>query len=320
MAKPRVFISSTFYDLKQIRSELDNFIDSFGYEAVRNEEGDIPYGKQEELEEYCYQEIKQTDIFISIIGGRFGSQSKRGSSSISQMELKTAIKENKQVYIFIENNILTEYETFSLNKGNKVPIKVKYVDDIKIYHFIEEVKALDSNNNIKSFNTTFEITKYLKEQFAGLFKKFLEEQTRLKEVSIINKLEKTTANLNKLVTFLSEEHKDKSEEVNKILSINHPLTESLRESLSIEFNFYIEGSKDLDVLLFNLGFSKEESGDFDDYFIYHRYDDDFSDTLKVSVSLFDNDNRLIYIKKTDWQDIFFYFNREMKFADDDLPF
>ena len=25
MAKPRIFISSTFYDLKQIRTDLDNF-------------------------------------------------------------------------------------------------------------------------------------------------------------------------------------------------------------------------------------------------------------------------------------------------------
>lgn len=28
MARPRVFISSTFYDLKQIRADLDNFIRS----------------------------------------------------------------------------------------------------------------------------------------------------------------------------------------------------------------------------------------------------------------------------------------------------
>ena len=47
MARPRIFISSTFYDLKQIRAELDMFIESLGYEPIRNEEGDIPYGKDE---------------------------------------------------------------------------------------------------------------------------------------------------------------------------------------------------------------------------------------------------------------------------------
>ena len=61
MAKPRVFISSTFYDLRQIRVELDKFIESLGYEPIRNEEGDIPYGKDEALQEYCYKEITNVD-------------------------------------------------------------------------------------------------------------------------------------------------------------------------------------------------------------------------------------------------------------------
>lgn len=46
MAKPRIFISSTFYDLRQIRSDIDLFIEGLGYEPIRNEEGDIPYGKK----------------------------------------------------------------------------------------------------------------------------------------------------------------------------------------------------------------------------------------------------------------------------------
>ena len=43
MAKPRIFISSTFYDLRQVRADLNMFIDSLGYDSVRNEEGNIPY-------------------------------------------------------------------------------------------------------------------------------------------------------------------------------------------------------------------------------------------------------------------------------------
>ena len=62
MAKPRVFLSSTFYDLKQVRADIDMFIENLGYEPVRNEEGDIPYGKDDALEEYCYKEIKNIDI------------------------------------------------------------------------------------------------------------------------------------------------------------------------------------------------------------------------------------------------------------------
>lgn len=113
MAKPRVFISSTFYDLKQIRADLDNFIQSLGYDVVRNEEGAIPYGTNFKLEDYCYKEINSVDILVAIIGGRFGSESDVNSKySISNQEIKTAIEHNKQVYIFIEKDVDSEYYTY----------------------------------------------------------------------------------------------------------------------------------------------------------------------------------------------------------------
>ena len=265
MAKPRIFIRSTFYDLRQIRSDIDLFIEGLGYEPIRNEEGDIPYGKEDALEEYCYKEIKSVDILISIIGGRFGSESKRENSSISQTELKTAIKENKQIYVFVEKNVLSEYETYLLNKENS--INYKFVDNVKIYQFIEEIKNLKVNNNIKGFETASDITRYLKEQFAGLFQRFLEEQTKIKEVSLIMNLERTSQNLNKLVTFLSEQNKGQTEDINRILMINHPLIGALREKLNIPYNFYIEGVNDLMKLIEARGYSNspDEAPWDDDY-------------------------------------------------------
>ena len=84
-----------------------------GYEPVRNEQGNIPYGKEQKLEEYCYKEISNIDILISIIGGRFGSVSSHENYSISQMEIKTALELDKQVFIFIENFFqIAPYGTF----------------------------------------------------------------------------------------------------------------------------------------------------------------------------------------------------------------
>lgn len=321
MAKPRIFISSTFYDLRQVRADLNMFIDSLGYDSVRNEEGNIPYGKDEALEEYCYKEIKSIDILVSIIGGRFGTESKRNTSSISQLELKTALKEGKQVYTFIDKNVLSEYETFLLNKESKM--KYKYVDDIRIYKFIEEIKNLNSNNTIKGFETASDITHYLKEQFAGLFQRFLEEQTRIKEVSIINNLEKTANTLNKLVNYLSDENKGQSEEINRILTINHPLIEQMRNELDIPYNFYIEGLKDLNELLSARGFSKDEfyqvMDEDNEYYYWEKKTSRKQFDLKISQEIFDGD-KLKFFKKTDWDDNFFILKETEKPDDNDLPF
>lgn len=75
MARPRIFVSSTFYDLRQVRIDLERFITSIGYEVVMNERGNIPYGSTERLEQYCYREIQSVDILVSIIGGRYGNES-----------------------------------------------------------------------------------------------------------------------------------------------------------------------------------------------------------------------------------------------------
>lgn len=322
MAKPRIFISSTFFDLKQIRSDLDLFIETMGYESIRNEEGDIPYGKDDALEEYCYKEIKSVDIVISIIGGRFGTESKRNLSSISQIELRTAHKENKQVYIFIEKNVLGEFETFLINKEKE--INYRYADDVRIYSFIEEIKSLNNNNNIKGFETAGEITKYLKEQLGGLFQRFLHEQTRVKEVSLIRNLEKTAQTLNKLVTFLSDENKDKDDEINKILMINHPLVEQLRSLLKIPYNFYIEGFSDLKELLSARGFRISEF-ELDlseiEYYSFHKIINRVNYTLNISTMIFDDENKLKFFKRTDWDESFIEYEEEDEVDDDDdFPF
>lgn len=91
MAKPRIFVSSTYYDLRHIRTDIDRFIREQGYEPVLNEQGSIAYGKEDRLEEYCYKEINNVDILVSIIGGRYGSESKIEKHSVFSDGIKNCI-------------------------------------------------------------------------------------------------------------------------------------------------------------------------------------------------------------------------------------
>lgn len=323
MAKPRIFISSTFYDLRQVRSDLDQFIESLGYEPIRNEEGDIPYGKEEELEVYCYKEIKMCDILVCIIGNKYGSESKSEHYSITQKELKTAIEEKKQVYIFIDKSVLLEYEIYILNK-NVSGMSYKYVDNPKIYTFIEEIKKLRINNNIKSFETTQEITTYLREQLAGLFKRFLDDQNKVREINAINQLEKTSQTLNQLVALLAEKNESQSERLNEILMINNPLVSLIQEKLNIPYNFYIYGLKDLKGLLKARSFSLDTNQSFEGFYFWSKNlkNEDKKCCLKISKTLFDENEHLQYINKNDWKEEYFeYYEEDIPvFNNDDLPF
>lgn len=324
MAKPRVFISSTFYDLKQVRADLKIFIEGLGYTTVDNNQGDIPYGKDEELDKYCYKEISNIDIFVSIIGGRFGSESSSiNNASISQAELKTALANNKQIYIFIDKNVLAEYETYLLNKDND-NVKYKHIDDIRIYKFIEEIKGLKINNNIASFETTSDIIKYLREQFAGLFQNLLENQNRVKEVRLIEALERTTSNLNTLVTYLSETNKDKETEVSAILMTQHPLIEDLKKHLGIKYNFYITSFEDLKKLMLARGYTLNSRNQYDPAtgITYSEWSKNFKKReiyISVARDIFDEHDRLIFFLKSNWNDNYVqYIIKKTNDNDDDI--
>lgn len=317
MAKPRIFISSTFYDLRQIRSELDKFIMNLGYEPIRNEEGDIPYGKEEELQKYCYREIENVDILISIIGNRYGSPAvsddKEKEYSVTQREIKTAYERNKQVYIFIDKNVLTEYETYLLNKKSK-DITYKYVDNKNIYKFIEEVKSWSHNNNIKDFETADDITKYLKEQFAGLFKQYMDDRSKVEEILDIKDIKETAKTLHELVDFLREDTKGKDEEISRIIRIDHPMVGRLKKLLDVPYNFYIEGENDLKALLNARGYHPtDENG------VWTGGLNKENNKLTIAMDLFEN-GHLKYIRHDEWKDEYVTLISLDPITEDNLPF
>ncbi len=325
MAKPRIFISSTFYDLRQVRSDLDRFIKELGYEPVLNELGSIPYGKDDKLEEYCYKEISNIDILVSIVGGRFGSESQHNNLSISQMEFRTALELNKQVYIFIDKNVYAEYQTYLLNKKNK-ETKYRFADNIKIYEFIEFLETLPNNNNIHSFETSLDIIQYLKDQWSGLFQRFLAEQPRIKEISLLKGIEGTAKTLNQLVSFLTEERKDRDSAIQDILLSNHPAMEEMRQLLNVNYRVYFTSKDELTEWLSarsykinDLDFLFEE----DNYFEYIKIDSRQKKklTLKVKKEIFNEDGKLKVYTKSEWKDDFIELtsqDTEQK-NDDDLP-
>ncbi|MDD3773517.1 MAG: DUF4062 domain-containing protein [Weeksellaceae bacterium] len=326
MAKPRIFISSTFYDLRQVRSDLDRFIKELGYEPVLNELGNIPYGKDDKLEEYCYKEISNIDILVSIVGGRFGSESQHNNLSISQMEFRTALELNKQVYIFIDKNVNAEYQTYLLNKKNK-ETKYRFADNIKIYEFIEFLENLPNNNNIHSFETSLDIIQYLKDQWAGLFQRFLAEQPRIKEINLLKGIEGTAKTLNQLVSFLTEERKDRDSAIQDILLSNHPAMEEIRQLLNVNYRVYFISKDELTEWLSARGY-KIIDLDFlfgdDNYYEYTNTDSRQKKrfTLKVKKEIFSEDGKLRVYTKSEWKDDFIELTSqdlEQK-NDDDLPF
>lgn len=193
MSRPRIFVSSTYYDLKHIRSSLENFIDLLGFESILSEKGQIAYSPEIPLDESCYREVGNADIFIIIIGGRYGSE-KSGSKekkdkqffdrydSITKQEYKSAVNRNVPTYILIDKSVNSEFEIFLKNKNNE-SINYVHVDSVNIFHLIEDILSQPKNNPVHHFDRYGDIETWLKEQWAGLFRDLLNQRSRQTQIA-----------------------------------------------------------------------------------------------------------------------------------------
>lgn len=206
MAKPRVFVSSTYYDLKHIRASLSLFIDSLGYESILFEKGQIAFISDDPLDISCYSEAEAADIFVLIIGGRYGTPTSTESmsekpnqyttyNSITRKEYETASENHIPTYILIEKGVYAEYQTYKRNKNNK-NIEYAHVDNINIFKLIDDIHQKPNNNPIFSFEKYNEIEDWLKEQWAGLFKNFLIKQGNSKKLDSLQSQIKNLETLN----------------------------------------------------------------------------------------------------------------------------
>jgi len=235
MARPRVFVSSTNYDLKHIRNDLRDFIELFGFEPVLNETGSITYDYTKPLDESCFHEAKLCDVFILIIGGRYGSQINDSENlvklkqqkdffekyiSITRKEYRTAYEAGLPIYIFIDKNVHSEYRTYLRNKNNEY-INYAYADNIGIYEFIEEAESQFKNNNICPFERFKDIASWLREQWSGLFYIYLAElrkkQSDKKMLDSISKLEVLSVNITQMINGVGRTVLGTNGEYDKIL-------------------------------------------------------------------------------------------------------
>lgn len=182
---PRIFISSTFYDLKYAREDLGEFIRGFGFEPIRSESGNIGYTPGVELDESCYAAMQDSDMAILIVGGRYGSPASgetpsedafRKFSSVTYNEFKTAVANNVPTYVFIEDGVYNMYRFYKKNKkeieAKAIALQFEAIDNINVLRFVDDIHQVPKLS-IFGFKTIAELKDILRLQWADLFRKYL---------------------------------------------------------------------------------------------------------------------------------------------------
>lgn len=163
-SKTGIFISSTCYDLAQIRNDVRAFADASDYSPILSEHNDFAVDTDLIAVENCFNNIKNhADIYVLIIGNRYGSLHKTGKS-ITNIEYREAVLKGIPIYIFLRRDTEVLYQAW---KRKQLAAESQEIDNLQLFEFIDEIYA-SGKEWVFRFEYAQEIISTLKTQISYL--------------------------------------------------------------------------------------------------------------------------------------------------------
>ena len=174
-------VSSTFYDLRQVRDVLRRWIEhDLGYTALLSEHSSFPIDPDLTTIENCRQRVENdADVLVLVIGSRYGSLDDKAAKSITNLEYLAARHKNIPIYAFVDQGVLPLIPVW---KANPAADFSQQVDTPKLFEFVDTVRRVD-HVWMQEFKTAHEIIDALRIQFAYQHERGLRLLRRLRSVS-----------------------------------------------------------------------------------------------------------------------------------------
>lgn len=163
MAKPRIFLSSTCYDLSIVRSELTSFLEERGFEVINSEKHSFGVTPGKHSHSACLDEVENADYLILLIGKRRGGTYIGSEKSITNEEYDRAISKGIPTIVCV----LREVEDYRVTyKKNPTGDHSHIVEDTRVFHFIDYIASGHADNWIHKFEDINDLRQILTTQFA----------------------------------------------------------------------------------------------------------------------------------------------------------
>jgi hypothetical protein len=149
-------------------------LDALGFEPALSEYNTFPIQPEAATVENCIAVVeRKADIFVLIIGGRYGSVTGDGKS-ITNREYLAARAKGIPIYVFVQRSILDLLGTWKDNPGMDFS---SAVDSPRLFEFVSELRD-GGERWVLSFDTAQEIFAALRTQLAYLFRDALQLRLR----------------------------------------------------------------------------------------------------------------------------------------------
>jgi len=163
MAKPRIFLSSTCFDLGDARTELTDFLKKRGFEVLNSQTGAFGVKPKVHSHDACLAMMEHADYVVLMIGGRRGGTYVASDKSITNEEIRAAQKLGRPIFAFVDRKVEALRAIYRKNPtANFAPV----VDDVRIFDFIDKISSGHEDNWLHQFDDVTEIKRTLTAQFA----------------------------------------------------------------------------------------------------------------------------------------------------------
>jgi len=167
MIGKKIFISSTYFNLKDLRAEIAKALKEWGYTPIWNESPDFPTKPGLHSHDICLDVVKECDIYLLIIDKRYGgtyagNKYPKEDISITWYETKIALQEHKEIHIFVRDEVWNERPTYKKNLEEGIIITPHHVDTPKVFEFIDFIIHQPRDNWINTFKNSVELKEKLK--------------------------------------------------------------------------------------------------------------------------------------------------------------
>lgn len=164
--QPTIFISSTCYDLRQVREDLKEFFENnYGFDTMLSEFDSFPIDPCVGTFENCLNNVdKYADIFLLIVGMRYGFITDKGKS-ITNLEYLHAKAKGIPLFVFVSKQL---YNNLPLWRENKNGDFSSIVDNPQIFEFISGIYD-ESQQWIYTYETVRDIMTTMKNQLRLIF-------------------------------------------------------------------------------------------------------------------------------------------------------
>lgn len=174
---PTVMVSSTFYDLRQVRTDLGEFLTNLGYAALLSEHDSFPIDPDVDTVENCRRRVEaDADVLVLVVGGRYGSVDSKTSKSVTNLEFDAARVKGIPIYAFVVKSVSTLVPIWKANPDADFSMAV---DDVRVLNFIDQIMT-QHRIWTREFETAQEIVSALRTQFAYLTQTAIRWTSRLR--------------------------------------------------------------------------------------------------------------------------------------------